>query len=358
VQGVPLSELIAPARRLAFVGLAKNTGKTETLTCVLRELHESGCSVGVTSVGRDREERDVIDVRIEKPCVELPAWSLVATTGPLLRASAIPHEALMQTEIRTPLGRVVVARLLARGSVEIAGPSAAQDVRAVVDAMLAHGAERVLIDGGADRRAASSPAVSDGLVMSTGAVSGEEIEQVVARTRDAVDLVRLVELSDRSEIGRRIRAIAESHAGNVLVGEPHDEPVPLRPRFGLTGSAYEIGMLLHAHPAARHLILRGAVCEPFLRGLTRAARGRELQLTVSDSTKVFLLRRGYKWFERQGISIRVLAPTRLRALTVNPLAPQSHAFDSRRLRALLEEAIPGVPILDVRDHAHELVGAA
>ena len=32
------------------------------------------------------------------------------------------------------------------------------------------GAEQVLIDGAIDRRAASSPAVADGLVMATGAV--------------------------------------------------------------------------------------------------------------------------------------------------------------------------------------------
>ena len=33
-----LAELTAPARRLALVGLAKNTGKTETLAALLREL--------------------------------------------------------------------------------------------------------------------------------------------------------------------------------------------------------------------------------------------------------------------------------------------------------------------------------
>ena len=37
---VVLSELIAPARRLALVGLAKNTGKTETLAAILQELAE------------------------------------------------------------------------------------------------------------------------------------------------------------------------------------------------------------------------------------------------------------------------------------------------------------------------------
>ena len=37
----------------------------------------------------------------------------------------------------------------------------------------------------------------------------------------------------------------------------------------------------------------------------------------------------------------------LDALTVNPLAPQSHRFDSARLRALLQQEIPDVPIFDV-----------
>src|SRR4029077_15976164 len=151
---VSLAELIAPGRRLAFVGLAKNTGKTETLKCALRELQEAGLGVGVPPGGGDGEERDAIDIRVRKPRIELPSWSLVATTDALLRAAAVAHEPLVQTDIRTPLGRVVVARMLSAGTVEIAGPSAAEDVRTVADAMLAHGAEQVLIDGAVDRRAA------------------------------------------------------------------------------------------------------------------------------------------------------------------------------------------------------------
>src|SRR5580692_10998719 len=208
-----LAELTAPARRLALVGLAKNTGKTETLAALLRELQTRGRRVGVTSVGRDGEERDVIDIRIEKPRVELWAGSLVATTDALLRAGAIPHEIVSETGVRTPLGRVLIARLLTRGTIEVAGPSAAADVREVADTMLAHGAEQVLIDGAIDRRAASSPAVSDGLVMSTGAALHEEIEQVVARTRDAVELVRLPELAQP-----HVREVAASNPASVLLG--------------------------------------------------------------------------------------------------------------------------------------------
>jgi hypothetical protein len=185
-----LSELTATIKRLALVGLAKNTGKTETLAALLRELEAAGRQVGVTSVGRDGEERDVIDFRIEKPRIRLPGGSLVATTDGLLAASGLPHTLLEETHVRTPLGRVLIARLRGPGAIEVAGPSAAGDVRAVADAMLGHGAEQVLIDGAIDRRAASSPDVADGLIMSTGAVLGEEIDDVVLQTKDAVELVR------------------------------------------------------------------------------------------------------------------------------------------------------------------------
>jgi hypothetical protein len=341
-----LCELTAAVERLALVGLAKNTGKTETLAALLRELKARGRRVGVTSVGRDGEERDVIDFRIEKPRVVLAGGSLVATTDELLRTSGLPHELLEQTEVRTPLGRVLIARLRGPGAIEVAGPSASADVRAVSDAMLAHGAEQVLIDGAIDRRAASSPDVADGLVMATGAVLSEDIEEVVARTLDAVELVRLGGVEDGEVIAAA--AAASEHGASVLLGGG-GEPRTLAPRFVLTAEAEQIGAALDAAPAARWLIVDGALPEGFLRGLLAAARrrGRELTLVVDDSTRVFLSDHGPSWYARQGLRIRSLRAIELKALTVNPLAPQSHSFDSARLRALLGEAIADVPIFDV-----------
>jgi hypothetical protein len=174
-----LSELIAPVQRLALVGLAKNTGKTETLAASLRELATQNTRVGVTSIGRDGEEHDVIDARINKPRIVLQAGSLVASTDALVRASGLAHERLAQTGVRTPLGEVVITKLTEQGAIEVAGPSTAEDLRTVSDAMIGFGAEIVLIDGSIDRRAASSPAVADGLLMATGAVLSEELEAVV-----------------------------------------------------------------------------------------------------------------------------------------------------------------------------------
>jgi hypothetical protein len=326
-----LTDLLSGTRRLALVGLAKNTGKTETLTSILAEHAAAGRAVGVTSIGRDGEARDVIDARIEKPRVRLRAGSLVATSGGLLRASSVAHEQLERTGIRTPLGEVVIARLSEAGIVEVAGPSAGVDLRTVSDAMAALGAEQVLIDGSIDRRAAASPAVADGLVMATGAVLDEDIEQVIAATADAVEVVRL----------------PQADAGQ--------EPVALDRGLVLSGEPREIARLLEDQPQASSFLIDGALSERFLEGLlsARAQRaGRELRIVVGDPTKVFLSRRGPGWYRRQGLFIEVLTTIDLKAITVNPVAPQSHRFDSAELREAIEAAVSGVPVLDVLDPSY------
>jgi hypothetical protein len=332
-----LSDLTAPVRRLALVGLAKNTGKTETLAALLRELAERDTPVGVTSIGRDGEEHDVIDARIDKPRIVLEAGSLVASTDALVRASGLAHERLARTGMRTPLGEVVIARVTERGAVEVAGPSTAEDLRKVSEEMIGFGAAKVLIDGSIDRRAASSPTVADGLVIATGAVLSEDIEAVVAATKDAVELVRLPAAGgppvDVSTSGGE--EILTLERGLVLNAEPA-----------------EIAALLREHPKASVFNVDGALSERFLEGLLTARTeraGRELRIVVGDPTKVFLTRRGAGWYRRQGLAIEVLRMIRLKAITVNPVAPQAHRFDSGQLRGLIEAAVPDVPVLDVLD---------
>jgi len=332
-----LSDLTAPVRRLALVGLAKNTGKTETLAALLRELAERNTPVGVTSIGRDGEKHDVIDARIDKPRIVLEAGSLVASTDALVRASGLAHERLARTGMRTPLGEVVIARVAERGAVEVAGPSTAEDLRKVSEEMIGFGAAKVLIDGSIDRRAASSPAVADGLVIATGAVLSEDIEAVVAATKDAIELVRLPVAG-----GPRVDV---STSGD-------EEILTLERGLVLNAEPAEIAALLREHPKASTFNVDGALSERFLEGLLTARTeraGRELRIVVGDPTKVFLTRRGPGWYRRQGLAIEVLRMIRLKAITVNPVAPQAHRFDSGQLRELIEAAVPDVPVLDVLD---------
>ena len=179
-----LTDLLAGTRRLALVGLAKNTGKTQTLAAILAEHAAAGRQVGVTSIGRDGEEHDVIDARIDKPrdpsAGRQPRGehrrALAGERSRARAAGADRHaDAARRSRHRQARraghhrgGRPEHCRRRARGE---------RDDDSNI------GAEQVLIDGAIDRRAASSPAVADGLVMATGAVLGEDIEQVVTVTK-------------------------------------------------------------------------------------------------------------------------------------------------------------------------------
>jgi hypothetical protein len=105
------------------------------------------------------------------------------------------------------------------------------------------------------------------------------------------------------------------------------------------------------HPRAHTLRIDGALGEAFLDGLLAARReraGRELQVVIADPTRAFLARRGPRWYAKAGVRLAVQREIDLRAITVNPVAPMSHSFDSRELRERIASAVGDVPVLDVR----------
>ncbi|HKG37387.1 MAG TPA: hypothetical protein VKB25_00205 [Conexibacter sp.] len=344
-----ISEAIEPAARVALVGLAKNTGKTVALGAILSELEERGETIGVTSIGRDGEATDAIDDAIAKPPIRLPAMALVATTDRLLERSDVRAEVPLRTEHRTPLGRVVVARLLERGAVEVAGPVAAQDVGEVVEQMRRLGAGRVLVDGSIDRRAGASPRLADGVVLSTGAVLSADLDQLVRRTKAAVDLLTLGAVSDPV-----LRSRAEALAGSALLLD--DRSVPLDSSI-VHDRVEGIVPLIRARPDVRAVVVRGALCEPLLECVGRARRGMPLTVIADDATRVFLGRGTCARHRLRGVELAVLHSIPLLAVTTNPVAPLRHRFDAEELRARIAAELPGVPVLDVLLSASSVVPA-
>jgi hypothetical protein len=340
-----LAEHVKSARAIAVVGLAKNTGKTTALGVMTVELHGRGRTLGVTSAGRDGEPFDVLDPRIHKPAVTLPAGSFVATSASLLRESGAAHAIVMQSRHRTPLGRVVVARLLSDGPIEVAGPVTVSGIREVCSAMRSLGADHVLVDGSIDRRAVASPTAVDAVVLATGASVDEDKQTVIDRTQAVVQFMTLPPLTDS-----RVRKIAAAHRGSVLV-TADDRAMPADPRLGL-GSYDDTAGCSYRSADVRWMLIRGALVESFVQSVLPSGQASELTLVVEHAANVFLSTHNAQWYRDHGVLIRPLKPISLRAVVVNPIAPGSHELDSSELRQGLAEAIATVPIIDVRDPAY------
>ena len=68
---------------------------------------------------------------------------------------------------------------------------------------------------------------------------------------------------------------------------------------------------------------------------------------VSDSGKP--LRKGYKAaMKKMGLKVQVMENIKVAAVTVNPFSPHGYSFDRDELLNAVKEALPGLPVVDVR----------
>lgn len=139
-----------------FVGTHKNSGKTTAFLRFAQALREEDATPVLFSLGRDGEARDQFFGH-EKPTVRVePGWWLVTREDAL---GNVPCTLVVPLAARVdgrPLG---LFQARACGEVELWGPPAASDLRAMLDAVAAlpcpDGRRRILlVDGALDRQAA------------------------------------------------------------------------------------------------------------------------------------------------------------------------------------------------------------
>jgi hypothetical protein len=286
-----LAAAVRGVGRVAFVGLAKNVGKTTALVAASEALSRSSIVAGTTSAGRDGEEFDAI-TGDPKPRFRLWPGQLVASASACFAASKIDAEVVQTLPFRTRFGMIEVRRVRRAGEVEVVGPSTARELARTSDALERAGARIVLLDGAFGRRAFAGARVADSVVLSIGAAAGGTTTLVVARAVAAADLVRL----PAPDSGVRVREVAGALTDEALEA--------LAPVNGET-------------------------------------------LVVDDFASVFLSSAKLFRLRRDGIALAVRRPSRLLAVTTNPTAPGSISLRAPELFEATANAFPGVLIVDL-----------
>lgn len=304
------------SRAIAAVGLVKNAGKTTVVNALMANCRRP---LGLTSLGLDGERTDHL-TGLAKPSIAPPRGTLVATTQGSLDRSRYRLDILEELPFRTPLGRVIIGVAGGDGAVEVSGPTTLADLRATVERLLAHGAGRVLVDGAINRLGSASPRVSDGLIVATGGMAGDDLDDIVATTVAALDLLTL------PSVGDEWRRLAEPYAGasrSVLFtadGEAHtlEQASVLGEGAALARAVERLG--------AETLLLSGAATHDFVDDFSRVLRpGTALRLIIRDPTVLVAPPASVARLRRAGVRLEVLAPLRVLALTVNPFrVPQPY----------------------------------
>jgi hypothetical protein len=329
-----LAAVCEPLQSLAIAGTAKNAGKTTALNYLVKTCAASGQVLGLTSVGRDGEAVDQITNR-PKPRIRPPNGSLVATSHESALYSQATLRLVEKTPYRTALGPVGIYRVEQEGFVEVAGPVKVREAAATLKMLLDCGAQKVFLDGAADRRAFVSCGV-EGFVLATGLVAADDPAGVVEVTQGVLERLQL---PAPPQAWREVCRAAE--APGALTGQdftPWGAP-------SFVGDMNDYARWLPADAEA--LYVPGALGNGLLEAMLKASL---LPIVVPAGTHVLADQALLERYFRRGGRCFALNPLRASALTINPTAPDGRTCEPSALIELLQQAFPALPVIDVGPH--------
>ena len=316
---MPFVGEILKHRSVSIVGLAKNAGKTECLNYILKRLPLDYFNVAVTSIGIDGETTDQV-TGTAKPEITVREGMYFATSESHFRQKRPLAELYDVGEEETALGRVVTAKALQEGKVLLSGPSSAAALKRWMRSLKDFGIDLILIDGALSRLSTASPAVSEAMVLSTGAAYSANIRELVNKTAFVVELIRL--------------------------------PLYMGPEPELRLSSFS-SLDPEALKGNRIIEVEGALTDRLLQLVKNALGDGEIELVVGDFTKVFCSQELYRAFVRRGGRLSVRMKSELLAVCVNPVAPNGIVLDSDTLCRELSQRI-GLPVYDLVKNEYEV----
>jgi len=298
---------------VAIVGCSKNSGKTTTLNRIIGEVGDSIHPFGLLSIGIDGEHSDFW-LGLPKPSIRVVPGTLVATTNKALDAGSAVVRTIARTGTTTPLGELLLGRVDAPGSLLLAGIRHKADLRRLVGMMTEHGASKVLIDGSYQRLMSADPLVSQGVILSTGAVLGRTVTEVVDRTEHVLQRLLL-----------------------PAVVEPDDK-------------ALLAESLREARPVVRDtkVAIPGAVTDSKLRSLSPGDRP-DIRVIIEDPTRLFASPDTVRRFRSQGGELLVGRAIRVLAVTVNPTSVAGTSLPPRDLLDAVRGIVTGIPVFLFED---------
>jgi len=176
-------------KSISIIGTAKNVGKTTTLNYMIN-IAKNKYKLGLTSIGRDGESKDEI-FSIPKPRIYVEKGTIIATAKQCIFNSDITKEILVATNLKTPLGEILIIRALSDGFVELAGPSKNAELLKIKKILYDLNCDLVIVDGAVNRKSYAAPIITDATILATGAAFSQDIEKVVDHTSHLVNLLSL-----------------------------------------------------------------------------------------------------------------------------------------------------------------------
>jgi hypothetical protein len=328
------------ASTVAVMGMSKNTGKTVALNHLLAQAAAAQVAVGVTSIGRDGEDRDQVFL-VPKPPVLVWPGNLVATARATLQRAKVRVKLIASTGVHSPMGEIVIVKTLEQGEMEIAGASRSHDQQRVIGQLQQCGATLVLLDGALGRSAHASPAIADSVVLATGAALGGGMQDVLRKTRDRLAILGTAQ----ADATTRSLCAAVFQNGGVGLWDSHGEPLFQAQVATLNAGAT---LLQHAGSDVATIALSGAVGRRVWQALIKLAEAHPgLTVIVADGAKLFVENTDLIAFRQLGARVQAWQAIHIAGITLNPFSPMGGSFDAPEFLAAARAEFSGYAVSDV-----------
>jgi len=328
---------------ISIIGLAKNVSKTTTLNFIIRNIGEQ-ITLGLTSIGRDGEKYDVI-TELPKPQIYVKKGTYVVTAQQCLEDSKIKFEIIKRTGFNTPLGEVMILKVLSEGYIELAGPSINKHLLIICSELRNLGCDLILVDGAFDRRSYATPLISDATILSTGASVSRNIKEVIDLTIHTIKLLNL-EQEKNLEIIELSKNVLKKSKVSII-----DKAYSVHSLNVVTALDAAEEIIQNLKDDSQYVLINGAVTDKLLEDLMKSTQKyKGITFIVEDGTKLFLSQKTTKKFLKKGGILKVLNPINIIAITINPTSPYGYKFDKDKfLKSLQEELKIPVYNLGVND---------
>lgn len=341
---------ISKISSLSVIGLGKNAGKTTFLNKILSDVYEGEENppiIGLTSIGRDGEETDVV-TSTSKPKIYIRRNTLIATASDLLRKCDITKEILETTEIPTAMGQVVILRALSDGFVEIAGPSSTSDLRFIEKTFKKYTDNLFfLVDGALSRKSTAGHSLTQATILCTGASVNENEETLTDITMNTVNLLTLEGIDEKynellKDDTSRVVIIDEDYEGN-LYKKSIDTDIALKSASEIKDNLTDDTVLI---------MIRGAITDNFIKQISDNIKFRNLILCAEDGTRFLTNPITGRNLEIRNINLKVLKEINLVCIGINPYSTSGYMLDSDSLKSSIEKRLlevnKEIEVIDVR----------
>ena len=331
---MPFIKAIEQFNSVSIVGMAKNTGKTTCLNYVISRLQEEGRNIALTSIGVDGEERDVL-YDTPKPRIVLHEGMIFITSEKDFEQREFPAELLSVSERSTPLGCLITARAKGSGKVVLSGPSDSAWLQEMIAAMRNYEVALTLVDGALSRMSLASPAVTDAMILCTGAACAAQLPELIRRTKFRCSLI------DLPQVSASLHDLLFPLDSGVWLLTEKSETIKK-----IAGTVFTLGDdLEQALSDNLTVYAAGAVTDRFLKSLCVRTHSK-IKLVVRDFSKLFVSTLTYDRFIRRGGSIEVLQKAKLLAVCTNPVSPEGMRLNPILLKEQMQEALQ-LPVYDI-----------